>query len=105
MTSVRQENRVRRMIINNGRQEIDRQREIEAAFLDRAPRAPLQLVPTTPSASRRQVRSWMRRNFNDYDDATSIAEAANCVFDLPSGAMDDPEHWIWDEAADAIGDQ
>lgn len=50
-------------------------------------------------ATRGQVRQWMALNADHYESATQLAEGANCVFDLPQGAMDDESHWIWEEAA------
>lgn len=44
----------------------------------------------------------MLRNAQDYESATAIAEGANAALDLPNGAMDDPEHWVWDEAVRAL---
>lgn len=49
-------------------------------------------------ATQKQVRTWMSHNFEYYDRATELAEAANVEFNLPDGAMDDETHWIWDEA-------
>lgn len=75
-------------------------REIEAAFMPRPAR--LQVVPVqNVVASRRQVRSWMRRNVHDYENATFLAEAANVEFELPGNGLDDETHWVWDEAQDA----
>jgi len=56
----------------------------------------------TTTATRKQVRAWMRRNAEHYDYcSTMLTEAANVEFDLPAGAMDDGAHWIWEEAYDA----
>lgn len=52
-------------------------------------------------ASRVQVRSWMRRHADAYENATELAEAANAALDLPRGAMDDETHWVWEEALSA----
>lgn len=101
--SVKQEHRYARMVINAGRAITDRQREIEAATMVRGPRKPT--VPPPPSARRRDVRAWMRHNAEHYETATELAEAANAIFRLPDGGLDDETHWVWDEAADAIDAQ
>jgi len=44
----------------------------------------------------------MRHNAEHYETATELAEAANAVFRLPDGGLDDETHWVWDEAAEAI---
>lgn len=100
MVSVKQEHRYLRLVIMQGRAISDRQRELEAATMVRGPRHPC--IPPEPTATRRQVRSWMRRNAHDFECATSIAEAANAALNLPAGAMDEDGHWLWDEAADAL---
>lgn len=99
-TSARKENRWRRQVqaMND---EIDRrQREAEAACMVRGPRK--MAIPPPPSATRRQVRSWMRRNAVDFETATALTEAANAAFELPEGAMDDEGHWVWEEAISAL---
>lgn len=99
-TSVRKENR-RKKYAQAANDEIDRQRRcVEAMFMERKPR--LAVVPPQPSATRRNVRSWMRSNAGDYECATTLAEAANAEFDLPDGAMDDGTHWVWEESLSAI---
>ena len=98
--SVRQENRYRKLVIEQGRAITDIKRELEAACMVRGPRP--SAMPPTPSATRKQVKSWMRLNAADYDDATHLAEAANIALDLPDGAMDDETHWVWDEALAAL---
>lgn len=98
--SVKQENRYLRLVIEQGRVATDRQREAEAMHMRRGPR-PVAVKPA-PSATRRDVRSWMRRNAEGFDSATELAEAANAALDLPEGAMDDGTHWVWDEALSAI---
>ncbi len=100
MVSVRQEHRYAKLVIETSRAIDDRRREIEAATMVRGPTKPS--IPPKKSASRREVRSWMRRNAHEYECATMLAEAANAALDLPPGAMDDEVHWIWDEAVDAI---
>lgn len=62
-------------------------------------------IPPPPSARRRDVRLWMRHNAEHYETATELAEAANAVFRLPDGGLDDESHWVWDEAAEAIDDR
>lgn len=98
--SVKQENRYRKWVIETGRAITDRQREIEAATMERKPRHVA--IPPKPSASRGQVKSWMRQNAQDFDTATQLAEAANVALDLPYDAMDDETHWVWEEALDAL---
>lgn len=98
--SVKQENRYRKWVIETGRALTDRQREIEAATMERKPRPAA--IPPKPNASRRQVRSWMRNNADEFDTATQLAEAANAALDLPPGAMDDETHWVWEEAILAL---
>ena len=98
--SVKQENRYRKWVIETGRAVTDRKREIEAATMERKPRPAV--IPPKPNANRRQVRSWMRHNAQDFDSATQLAEAANAALDLPSGAMDDETHWVWEEALSAL---
>ena len=97
MSSVRQENRYRKLV----RQQSDL---ATAHLIDPAPIRPQRkpAIPPKPGASRRQVRAWMRNNASEYETATNLAEAANIALDLPYGAMDDPDHWIWDEAINAI---
>ena len=103
--SVRQETRYKKLVISQGRIESDRQRLLEAAFMERKQR-PL-VVPPKPTPTRREIRKWMRINAEDYETATRLAEAANVVFNLPCEWLDDECHWIWDEASDAhgIGDE
>lgn len=100
MVSVRQEHRYQKLVIEQGNVITDIAREIEAATMVRKPRVAVTLPE--PSATRRQCRSWMRRNAQDFECATSLAEAANAVLDLPHGAMDDDGHWVWEEAANAL---
>lgn len=100
MVSVRQERRYKKLVIEQGLAITDRAREIEAATMARKPR--VAATPPAPNATRRQCRNWMRRNAQDFECATSLAEAANAVLDLPYGAMDDDGHWVWEEAANAL---
>jgi len=97
---VAQENRIRKRMIEEGHRRCDIARLIEAAYMMRAPRNPP--VPPPASARRRDVRRWMQHNAADYSTATALAEAANAVFRLPDGGLDDETHWVWDEAAEAI---
>lgn len=99
-TSVRKENRFRRMLQQASTQASDRQREIEAAFMERKER-PASVKPAA-GATRRQVRRWMRDNASDYEGITQLAEAANATLRLPDGSLDDESHWIWDEAFEAF---
>lgn len=101
--SVRQENRWRRTLQENNDRVSDRQREIEAAFMERKERK--ESVKPAPFASRRQVRSWMRANSDEYESMTELAEAANAALRIQDGALDDEAHWIWDEAYEAIHDR
>ena len=98
--SVKQENRYRKLVISQGRVETDRQLLAEAMFMERFPRPVF--APPQPNASRRQVRSWMRKNADGFETATELAEAANAALDLPQFAMDDECHWVWEEALSAI---
>ena len=98
--SVKQENRYTRLVISQGLEITDLQREIEAATMSRGQRRPA--IPPPPNSTRRQVKIWMRRNARDFECATAIAEAANAALDLPSGAMNDEGHWVWEEAAAAL---
>ena len=101
--SVRQENRWRRTLQENNDRVSDRQREIEAAFMERKERK--ESVKPAPFASRRQVRSWMRANSDEYESMTELVEAANAALRIQDGALDDEAHWIWDEAYEAIHDR
>lgn len=98
--SARQEHRYRALVISQGRVATDRQREIEAARMARGPRPAI--VPLPPNQVRKQVRSWMRRNADGFETATELAEAANIALRLPPEAMDDAEHWVWEEALSAL---
>jgi hypothetical protein len=91
-----QENRYKKLVYSQSQAINDKQREIEAAFMDRKPRQPV--IPIKPNANRKQVRSWMRKNIEDYDDMTALAESANAALDIADNALDDETHWIWDEA-------
>jgi len=94
--SVKQEHRYQKLVIAQGRDTTDRQREIEAAFMVRGSRPAAK--PPSSSHTRRQARSWMRRNVEEFETATELAEAANVALRLPPGAMDDETHWVWEEA-------
>lgn len=98
--SVKQEHRYQKLVIAQGRVATDSQRLAEAMFMERGPRPAL--MPPPPNASRRQVRSWMRRNAEGFENATQLTEAANAALDLPAGAMDDEGHWVWEEALSAL---
>ena len=99
-TSARKENRWKRNVQATNDSESARRRELEAATMVRGPRKPA--IPPPPSARRRDVRLWMRKNAEHYETATELAEAANSVFRLPDGGLDDETHWVWDEAIEAI---
>ena len=101
MTTVKQENRYAAMVKRQADAVCDERSIMETLASPRTPRAPTQRNHST-TATRKQVRSWMRRNAEHYEYcSTHLAEAANVAFDLPAGAMDDGDHWIWDEAYDA----
>ena len=101
--SVKQENRYKKLVISQGRETSDRQREIEAACMERSPARPK--ISPPPSARRRDVRAWMRQNAEHYDTATELVEAANTIFRLPDGGLDNETHWAWDEAAEVMDDR
>lgn len=63
----------------------------------------------TTELDRGAVESWMRRNMEDHRDGccgdvnmTTLAEAAAEHFGANDigGPLDDPDHWIWEVAAD-----
>lgn len=95
-TSARKENRWRKQVYASNDAISDRQREREAAFMPRGPRP--DCPAPKPTATRRQVRTWMRQNVCHYDNLTNLAEAANAALDLPAGAMDEETHWVWEES-------
>lgn len=97
--SVKQENRYRKLVISQGREATDRQREVEAACMVRGTKN--HVISPPPIARRRDVRAWMRHNSEHYETATELAEAANAVFRLPDYVLNDETHWIWDEAYEA----
>lgn len=54
-------------------------------------------------AEKRSVRNWMRRNADEYQTATELAEAAAAAFDFHGGdPLTEETHWIWDLAADLV---
>lgn len=57
------------------------------------------LTRSDSSATRTEVRRWMRANATEYDGPTQLAEAANAQFELPGQGLDDESHWVWDDAA------
>lgn len=95
-TSARKENRWRKTVYAANDEASQRQREHEAATMVRGVRL-LPVLPA-PNATRKQVRSWMRRNAAVYKCSTRLVEAANVEFELPDGAMDDGQHWVWVES-------
>lgn len=102
-TTVKQENRWRKLLYLRANEATSRQISAEAAALERGPRrASVGPAPDTP---RRQVRSWMRTNADNYETATQLAEGANAALNLPQHWLDDCEHWVWDEAAKAKGEE
>ena len=82
--SVRQENRWRRTLKESNDRASDIQRQIEAAFMERKERK--ESVKPEPFASRRQVRSWMRRNAEGFESATELAEATRSAADRSRGS-------------------
>ena len=48
------------------------------------------------------AENWMRRNAQEFETATELAEAANAALRLPPDAMDDECHWVWEEALSAL---
>ncbi len=104
-TSARKENRWRRTVQEANDQVSDRHRVIEAAFMPRSARPPKIAPERKNSATRRQIRAWMRSNADAYDCATQLAEAANVEFDLPGEGLDDETHWVWEEAVLAGGEK
>lgn len=64
----------------------------------------------TPPWNKAEVRRWMRVNLDDHRDRitgevnlTSLAEAAAGAWDQDheGGPLDDPDHWVWELAAEA----
>ncbi len=101
MTTVKQENRYAAMVKFQADAVCDDRRIMETLASPRAPRAPTQRNQST-TVTRKQVRSWMRRNAEHYEYcSTRLAEAANVALELPAGALDDAAHWIWEEAYEA----
>lgn len=98
-TSVKQENRWRKLLHGRASEAEARNIQAEAATMQRKPR--LAPVAPAPEPSRKQVRSWMRENADEYETATELAEGANAALRLPQNYLDDSEHWVWDEAAAA----
>ena len=94
--SVQQENRWKRKCINDFNVVSDRQIESEAFTMPRSPRLPVAPLPANPT--RREVRNWMRLNWAGYETATALAEGVNVALNLPKEWLDDPDHWVWDEA-------
>ncbi len=54
------------------------------------------------TATRQQVRRWMRSAVGYYENASLLVEAADEEFKLPDGGLNNETHWIWDEAVDAV---
>ena len=98
--SVRQENRWRRMLAADATAINDRRREVEAAFMPHGPRPPV--VRPAPAPTRRDVRRWMRASAEEYETSTQLAEGCCAAMDLPCGWLDDPTHWIWEDALDIL---
>lgn len=60
-------------------------------------------VPATDRILAKRLWNWMIRNSDQYDNATSLAEAAAHGADGDRDAwLDDSDHWIWDLAAEII---
>lgn len=100
-TSVKQENRWRKLLHDRANESASRNIQAEAASMKRSPR--LAPVGPAPDPSRRQVRAWMCANADSYETATQLAEGANAALNLPQHWLDDGEHWVWDEAAKRAG--
>lgn len=100
MSGVATEGRTKAMWIRQHREASSVLRESE--ILSRGPIKP-QFIPAAPAdPARREVRSWMRRNGEEYETATEIVEACNVGMSLPIWWTDDPDHWVWDEAVLAL---
>ncbi|MGK9453200.1 hypothetical protein ACSSZE_18410 [Acidithiobacillus caldus] len=99
--TAKQENRYRRSVIESGRLRDDRIREMEAMHWPRGGR-PARRDVDAQTASRLEVRRWMRAVAEDYETATELAEAAGEQFRLPGQGLDDETHWVWDEALVAV---
>ena len=97
-TSVRKENRWRRQLYAQNSAVSDRLRELEVLAMARSPRSPVPPSSGVVTATRREVRRWMRVNAEEYEGATQLAEAVNAALVLPGNAMDDETHWVWEEA-------
>lgn len=67
--------------------------------LEQRPRKPLPPSSVHRAPSKAAVRRWMRLNAYDYETATELAEGCNAALDLPQEWLDDPEHWVWEIAA------
>lgn len=98
--SVKQENRWKKYLHEKNKEIERKEHDALALAIIRPAREPLATAKST-TATKAQVRSWMRRAVDDdeYDDCTSLAEGANAALELPPEAMDDPDHWVWEEAA------
>lgn len=100
--SVRQENRYMAQSMAQFRQAGTLARQLESLRRQQRQQGQQgQQATGSSSATRQQLRNWMRQNAEDYEGATALVEAANIALSLPPGAMDDSTHWIWDEACDA----
>ena len=97
--SVRQENRWKKHLHEKASEIERKQHDALTLVTIRPAREPLASHKST-TATKAQVLAWMRRAIEDdgYDDCTSLAESANAALELPPGAMDDPDHWVWEEA-------
>jgi hypothetical protein len=50
-----------------------------------------------------KVKKWMSYHKNDYDNATSLAEAAAHHADGDNDEwLDDSDHWVWELAIEII---
>jgi len=94
--TVAQENRWKRKCIADFNAVNDRQIEAEAFSRPKFTRLPV--APPSANPTRREVRNWMRLNWSDYETATALAEGVNVALNLPKEWLDDPDHWVWDEA-------
>ena len=94
---VAMENRWKRRLMEENNATNARKTEREALRIVRAPRTK-QTIARDNGPTRGAVRRWMRLHAGEYETATHLAEAANAALDLPQEWLDDPSHWVWDEA-------
>ncbi len=62
-------------------------------------------IPKSEQALTSTIKKWMLNNKHDYDNATSLAEAAAHHGDPNEDHddwLDDSDHWIWELAIEII---